>query len=100
VIEQVANEHEREIEDEHFGALVPYRPDGGELDERFRGIAEMRNPGADPAELFPTKSELPKALQRFIDVGFSKFVLVPTIEPATWGPELDEVAALVKPMEN
>ena len=100
VIEQVADEHDREIEDEHFGALIPYRPSGGEIDGRFMAIAAARSPDADPGELFPSKSELPKAIQRFIDVGFSKFVLVPSTEPSNWADELDEVATLVQPMEN
>ena len=100
VIEAVAAENDREIEDEHYGALIPYRPDGGEIGERFQAIARLRNPDVDPAELFPSKTDLPKAIQRFIDEGFSKFVLIPATEPSSWGPELDEVSGLVKPLEN
>ena len=98
-IEQVAKEHDREIEDEHFGALIPYR-DGGDIPERFAALAAMRNPDADPAEIFPSKDDLPKAIQRFIDVGFSKFVLIPTDEPEIWSNELDEIAAIALPLEN
>ncbi len=100
VIEQVALENDREIEGEHYGALIPYRPEGGAIDDRFQAIAQMRNPDADPAELFPSRDDLPKALQRFIDEGFSKFVLIPTTEPAQWAGELDQVAEIVKPLEN
>ena len=42
-------------------------------------------------------TENPAVIQGFIDVGFSKFVLIPTIEPADWDVELAEVAQLVKP---
>lgn len=109
IIQQHAAEHDREIEDEHFGALIPYRNDGEEMSDRFRTILEMRNPEADPAEVLPTKSELPATLQRFIDVGFSKFVLVPSIEPGksqvsgtpdNWTEELDEISSIAKPLEN
>ncbi len=99
-IEQVAKENDREIEDEHFGALIPYRADGSDINDRFAAIVAARNPDADPTEIFPTKEDLPKALQRFIDVGFSKFVLIPTTEPDEWAPELEEVSAIVKPLEN
>ncbi len=99
-IEQVADEHDREIEDEHFGALIPYRSDGQDINDRFRAILAARNPDADPAEIFPTKETLPAAIQRFVDVGFSKFVLVPASEPAEWEPELAEIAGIVKPLEN
>ncbi len=105
VIEQVAKEHNREIEAEHFGALVPYRNDGEEINERFQAILLARNPDAGPSDVFPTKSQLVATLGRFIDEGFSKFVVVPSIEPGTdddrdWDDELDEIAALVKPLEN
>lgn len=100
VIEQVAAEHDREIEDEHYGALIPYRPEGGEIDDRFRAIVALRNPDADPKEIFPSKDEIPAAIQRFVDVGFSKFVLIPTTEPHDWDSELDEIAAIAKPLEN
>ncbi len=105
IIEQVAKEHDREIEAEHFGALIPYRNDGEEMNERFQAILTARNPDADPSDVFPTKSQLVATLGRFIDEGFSKFVVVPSIEPGVkddrdWDDELDEIATLVKPLEN
>lgn len=100
VIEQVAVEHDREIEDEHFGALIPYRRESGEIPERFAQIVARRNPDADPAELLPSKDDLEKAIQRFIDVGFSKFVLIPTSEPDAWSDELDDIADIALPLEN
>ncbi len=105
VIEQIAKEHDREIEAEHYGALIPYRNDGEEMNERFQAILTARNPDADPSEVLPTKSQLVTTLGRFIDEGFSKFVVVPSIEPGVnddrdWDDELDEIAALVKPLEN
>jgi probable F420-dependent oxidoreductase len=100
VIERVAAENDREIEDEHYGVLIPYRPNGVELNDRFRAILKMRGHEDSAEEVVPLMEELPKSMQRFIDVGFSKFVLVPTTEPEAWGDELETVAELVKPMEN
>ncbi len=99
-IEAVAAENDREIEDDHWGVLMPYRADGSEIPEQMRTIVADRNPSADPGEIVPTQSELPAAIGRFIDVGFSKFVLIPASEPAEWEPELASVAALVRPLET
>jgi hypothetical protein len=59
-----------------------------------------RNPEAEPEEIIPTKDQIEKVIGRFVDVGFSKFVLIPTVEPDDWDRELDEVATIVKPLEN
>ncbi len=100
VIEQVASENDREIEDEHYGALIPYREDNEELSEQFQAILAARNPDANPDDIIPTKSGLEAVVNRFVDEGFSKFVLIPTGEPPSWDDELDEVASLVKHLEN
>ena len=99
-IEQVAKEHDREIDPEHYGALIPYRSPGMPVPEATQAIVKTRNPDADPAEIMPTKDDLPAAIGRFVDVGFSKFVLIPTVEPDDWDQELTELASLVKPLEN
>ncbi|MEM7322490.1 MAG: LLM class flavin-dependent oxidoreductase [Actinomycetota bacterium] len=100
VIEQVADENDREIEDGHFGALIPYRATADPLPNTMRAILDKRNPDADPDEIIPTKDQIEKAIGRFVDVGFSKFVMIPTIEPDDWDTELDEIASIVKPLEN
>ncbi|MGH1506267.1 MAG: LLM class flavin-dependent oxidoreductase [Acidimicrobiales bacterium] len=99
-IERVADEHDREIDPEHYGALIPYRLDERPLNDRFQAILDARNPGVAVDDLVPTKAGLPAAVQRFVDVGFSKFVLIPTNEPDEWAPEIEELAAIVKPLEN
>ncbi len=63
-------------------------------------VLNKRNPDAEPSEIIPTRDEIEKVVGRFIDVGFSKFVLIPTVEPDDWDAELDELATLVKPLEN
>jgi hypothetical protein len=96
----VATEHDREIEDEHYGALIPYRIEGVEIPEATLAIIKARNPDVAPDTIVPTKDGLASVISSFIDVGFSKFVLIPTVEPADWDDELAEVAALTKPLEN
>jgi probable F420-dependent oxidoreductase len=99
-IEQILKENDRQIEDDHWGVLIPYRSDGVEIPEQMAAIVAARNPEADAGDIVPTLSELPKTIQGFIDVGFTKFVLIPTTEPDDWSPELADVADLVKPIEN
>ncbi len=99
-IERIAAEHDRAIEDDHWGVLISYREPSEAIPDRMLALLADRNPDADPNEILPTKQGLPATMQRFIDVGFSKFVLIPSIEPADWEPELAEMAATVLPLEN
>ncbi|MGH1490459.1 MAG: LLM class flavin-dependent oxidoreductase [Acidimicrobiales bacterium] len=100
VIEEVAKEHDREIEDEHYGVLIPYRATNTAIPEQMQVILNKRNPDAAPEEIIPAKDQVEKVIGRFVDEGFSKFVMIPTIEPDDWDDELDELASIVKPLEN
>ncbi len=99
-IETIATQHDRQIDPEHFGALVAYRANGGELAEPYRALVAARNPDADPNEIIPERDKLAETLQGFIDVGFSKFVAVPLVEPDDWPGELADVAQVVRPLET
>ena len=83
VIEQVAAEHERRIEDDHYGVLIPYAmvrcPTS--LVAQFAG----RRPDLeDPASLVPLGWDaVIDTVKRFVDVGTTKFVVVPTSNQAT-----------------
>lgn len=100
VIDGIAAENNRKIDEDHFGALIPYRANGVAIPDATQEIVKKRNPDADVEQIIPTKDGLPAAINRFVDEGFTKFVLIPTVEPGEWDSELDEVAALVKPLEN
>jgi probable F420-dependent oxidoreductase len=94
-----ADEHERWIDPEHFGVLVPYTHD--DISPQYKEILERRAPGVDPSEIIPTGySGLRDQLQRFIDVGASKFIPVPVGEPDDWYKELEMVADVVLPLQN
>ncbi len=99
VIEQVATEHDREIDPEHFGALVPYGVDG--VPDLVAAFLAKRRPDVDPADVVAGDfTSLRAQLERFIEVGASKFVVVPFVEPERWDDHLAEVADVVMPLQN
>lgn len=100
-IEAEAAAHDRAIDPEHFGALVPYLPAPGPIPDALAAVVAARKPGADPADIVPAGiGAIPAALERFAAVGASKFVLVPVVEPESWPDHLAEVASAVRPLEN
>ena len=99
LIEQVAADHEREIEDEHYGALVPYGVDG--VPDLVAAFIAKRRPDVDPDDVVaPSLAALPTHLERLIEVGASKFVVVPFVEPERWDDHLAAVADVVMPLQN
>jgi probable F420-dependent oxidoreductase len=99
VIRQVAAEHERSIDDEHYGALIPYTH--GAVPPQVAALVEQRYPGLDPAAVVPVGLDaLAQLIRDFTEVGASKFVVLPLVEPATWTDELEALAAAVRPLEN
>lgn len=99
VIEEVAAEHDRAIDPEHWGVLVIYART--ELSGRLVEAVTSRRPDKTAAELFPVgHAAVRDHLERFIDVGFSKFVLVPTDEPPSWTAEVESLAAAALPLQT
>jgi probable F420-dependent oxidoreductase len=102
-IEKAAAEAGRAIDAEHWGVLVPYVADGAGsgVPDAFISRVAARRPGVDPADLVPVGLEHVVAhLRRFVDEGFSKFVLIPLVEPASWDEELRVLASNVLPLET
>ncbi|HVF31787.1 MAG TPA: LLM class flavin-dependent oxidoreductase [Acidimicrobiales bacterium] len=92
-VEEAAAAAGRSIDPEHWGALVIYTSTAGELPERFAALLAARNPDVDPSDIVPSGLPAVRAhLERFCEVGFSKFVLVPAGEPPSWEDELGAVA--------
>ena len=103
VIEEVCAEHDREIEHDHYGVLVPYS--FGPIPDRLLALLAKRRPDlSDPSELVPTSWEgLTELIRRFIDVGTSKFVVLPLAEPDdadAWVRHLTEAADVLRPLET
>lgn len=101
-IEEVAGRHDREIEDDHYGALIPYS--FGPMPERLRALLAKRRPDLDdPGELVPTSwDDVAAMIKRFVDVGTSKFVVLPLHEPGDadgWVAHLHEAADVLLPLQ-
>ena len=103
VIEQVAAEHERSIEEDHFGVLIPYTLDGVP-DILLAQLARRRPDLDDPAVLVPVGWDaLTDTIKRFVDVGTTKFVVLPVNEPndsAAWDNHLTTAAEALLPLET
>ena len=103
VIEEVCAEHGRSIEDDHYGALIPYS--FGPIPERLVALLARRRPDLDdPSELVPNSWEaLTDLIGRFIEAGTSKFVVLPLTEPdgiGEWNDHLAEAASVLLPIET
>ncbi len=103
VIEQVAAEHERSIEEDHFGVLIPYTLDDVP-DILLAQLARRRPDLDDPAVLVPVGWDaLTDTIKRFVDVGTTKFVVLPVNEPgdaAAWDTHLTAAAEALLPLET
>jgi probable F420-dependent oxidoreductase len=102
VIEQVCAEHDREIEQDHYGVLIPYSLGG--VPDATMAVLAQRRPDIDPAEIVPTSwDELIALIKRFVDIGTTKFVILPIDEPDAvddWKSHLSEAAEAVLPLET
>ncbi|MBK9180596.1 MAG: LLM class flavin-dependent oxidoreductase [Acidimicrobiales bacterium] len=99
VVEEAAARAGRAIDPEHWGALVPYSL--GPVPDGIAAFIRARRPDLEPTDLVPVGFDaLRSHLGAFVDVGFSKFVVLPLAEPAEWGAHLAELAAAVLPLET
>lgn len=102
VIEQVAAENDRQIEEDHFGVLIPYS--FSPVPDRLLELLARRRPDLDDlSALIPTTwEELVRMIERFVAVGTSKFVVLPVDEPRDsegWSQHIAEAAEVLKPLE-
>ena len=97
VIDEAAAKAGRSISGEHFGMSIGYasRP----IDPATAKVMAARRPRA--LELTPVGLPAVRQLiERFIGVGFSKFVLRPVAPPASWRAELDALAGAVGDLQT
>jgi probable F420-dependent oxidoreductase len=102
-VERVAAEFEREIDPEHFGALIPYAH--GPLPDALMGALKARRPDLDDvSRLVPQGwGALVRTIEEFVSVGFSKFVVLPIVEPpsaSAWVDHLAEAAGHLMPLQT
>lgn len=98
-IEEVAAEHGRTIDPEHFGALLPYAM--GPLPDVVQEAIRRRRPDVDATAVVAVGLDRVRAtIEAHLEAGGSKFVLVPVTEPPDWDDHLAEVAAAVLPLQT
>ena len=72
-----------------------------ELPEALVQVLASRNPDVDPHDLVARGWPAVRArCERYVEVGFSKLVLVPFAEPKDWDDELAAGAAEVLPLQT
>jgi probable F420-dependent oxidoreductase len=104
IIKAEAERSGREIEDDHYGALIAYIPaERADLKETVLGVLAARRPEIDPREIVVTDGDdaLRNKIEGFISQGGSKFVVVPAVPPASWDDELARLYdSVVRPLES
>ena len=99
VIDEAAAGAGRMISPEHFGVSIGYSRTP--LDPRTIEALAARSRGRDPVEMVPVGlPALRNLLERFVDVGFSKFVVRPMAVGGSWAAELDELAGAVGDLQT
>jgi probable F420-dependent oxidoreductase len=97
VIDEAAARAGRSISGEHFGMSIGYAR--APIDPDTARVMAARRPRA--LELTPVGLPALRALmERFIAVGFSKFVVRPVIAPASWRAELEALSAAVGDLQT
>jgi probable F420-dependent oxidoreductase len=95
-IEEVAASRGRTISPEHFGVSLAYAPEGTDLSALASSPLARRARGRPLEQILPVGlSGLRAMLERFLEVGFSKFIVRPMSPPAGWRPELERLAVEV-----
>ncbi|HZF03055.1 MAG TPA: LLM class flavin-dependent oxidoreductase [Patescibacteria group bacterium] len=97
VIEEAAAKAGRSISSEHFGVSIGYAR--APIDPATARAMTARRPRA--LELTPVGlPALRTLMERFIAVGFSKFVVRPVVAPASWRAELEALSAAVGDLQT
>ena len=97
VIETAAAKSGRSISGEHFGMSIGYA--SAPIDPATARVMTARRPRS--LELTPVGlPALRKLLERFIAVGFSKFVVRPVVSPASWRAELEALSSAVGDLQT
>ena len=97
VIEEAAAKAGRSISSEHFGMSIGYT--STPIDPATARLMTARRPRS--VELTPVGwPALRERIERFIAVGFSKFVVRPIAAPASWRAELEALAGAVGDLQT
>lgn len=103
LIERELAANDRTIDDDHYGVLIPYA--FGEVPPALlAGLAKRRPDLDDITQIIPNSLEsVAAAIEAFVAIGTSKFVLVPLIEPSgpdAWTAHLEALADVAHQAER
>lgn len=91
VIKAAAADAGRAVDDDHYGVTIPVA--FGEVPDQLLAFARERHPDRDPRPLVPVGWDAAKRLvERFVDIGVTKFVLRPATPPPSWPAWVNEFA--------
>lgn len=94
-----AAEAGRAIDPEHFGALIPYTD--GPIPDIVAAAVARRRPDVDPSLVVASGlTGLRSMIEQHVEVGGSKFVVIPLAEPDDWSEHLAEVAGALLPLHG
>ncbi len=98
-VEEAADAAGREMDPEHYGVMVLYTHDA--IPDAFAQAIKSRNPDIEIDDLVARGwDEVHELCARYVAVGFSKLVLVPLAEPASWDDELAAGAAALLSLQT
>ena len=101
VIDEVAATHGRTVSPEHFGVSLAYAPEGTDVGALASSPLARRARGRPLEEIIPVgRGGLRSILERFLEVGFSKFVVRPMAPPEEWPRELEQLADAVGDLQT
>lgn len=101
-VNEEASRNDRVIDPEHFGVLIPYSLEA--IPEQVVAtVVSRRSSDVDPNDIIPVGwHRLVELINKFIDIGASKFVVIPmgAHSETDWTAHLEEAASILKPLEN
>ncbi|MEM9034750.1 MAG: LLM class flavin-dependent oxidoreductase [Actinomycetota bacterium] len=99
-VNEIADANGRSIDDDHFGMLIPYVR-GDEVPDQMAEIIAKRRPDADVRDVVAVGLDgLRVLIERFGDVGASKFVVVPAADADDWIGEVEDLAEAILPLQT
>jgi alkanesulfonate monooxygenase SsuD/methylene tetrahydromethanopterin reductase-like flavin-dependent oxidoreductase (luciferase family) len=101
VIDEAAAAHGRSIDPEHFGISLAYAPEGFDLAALAASPLARRARGNPLERIVPVGlGGLRDMLGRFLEAGFSKFIVRPMTTPTSWDEELERLAVGVGDLQT
>jgi len=99
VIKAAAADAGRSIDDDHYGVTVPVA--FGEAPDELPAFARERRPERDPRPLVPIGWDAAgRLVEKFVDVGVTKFVLRPATPPESWPAWVRGFADNAQPLQT